>query len=266
MDLEHQVQQIMGKDRRSASLTSYKNRGQIQRFCRSVEEKYGLCNIRHLKTKHIFGVLFDMKASGRSATTIASYATAARQIASAIGKQNIVPKTNAELGISRAGERLKPVAADTAKIVEITQALHQKGEWLGLAAELRSQFGLRAKESLMSNEVREGCLVIRGAKGGRPRSIEIRTSEQAALVEQVQVHIQERGQTSLIPQGMSLKQGYKAQANALHRLGATKAVSAHAHASRHKYAQDRAAQGASKLDVSAELGHGREDVVSHYVK
>lgn len=40
---------------------------------------------------------------------------------------------------------------------------------------------------------------------------------------------------------------------------------AHAHASRHEYAQQLVKLGANKSDVSQELGHGREEVVAHYV-
>lgn len=69
----------------------------------------------------------------------------------------------------------------------------------------------------------------------------------------------------MIPTDMTLKQGYKCQSNALYRLGASKDNGTHAHAQRHDYAQQLAAQGVSRDQISEELGHGREEVVGHYV-
>jgi integrase len=169
------------------------------------------------------------------------------------------------MGISRAGSRLKPVEADMERVHEITAQLYEKGEWLGLAAELREQFGLRAKESLLSTEVRDDRLVVRGAKGGRPREIPIRNDSQQALLARIQDHLKREDKMSLVPADMSLKQGLKHQSNILYRLGATKGNRAHAHAARHEYAQQMAKEGQSKSAISQELGHGRQEVVSHYV-
>lgn len=265
MDLKYQAAKLLGKNRRAGILTQYKNAGQIRRFCDVVQRKYGLQNIRHLKTKHVLGAIEELKSQGLGSSTLASYGTAARRIAEAIGKQNIVPKTNKEIGISRADDRLKPVTAEMDQIRNITTLLYNKEEWLGLAAEMREHFGLRAKESLLSHEVKGNAIVVRGAKGGRPRRVPIRTEAQRDLVKRVNDHIKREGKTSLIPITLNLKQAHKMQANILHRLGATKENKAHAHATRHEYAQNLAKNGTSRSDISKELGHGREEVVSHYV-
>jgi len=265
MDLKHQARKLLGRNRRAGTLTQYKNAGQVRRFCDVVQEKYGLQSIRHLKTKHVLGAIEELKSQGLGSSTMASYATAARMIADTIGKQNIVPRTNKELGISRAGDRLKPVTADVNAIHDLTTQLYEKDEWLGLASEMRMLFGLRAKESLLSHEVNDGCLIVEGSKGGRPRQVPIRNEAQRELVERVYNYISQEGTSSLIPAKLSLKQALKKQTNTLHRIGATKANNSHAHAARHEYAQNMAKQGASRSDISQELGHGREEVVSHYV-
>ncbi len=230
-----------------------------------IEKKYGLENVRNLKTKHIHGIFSDLRKTDKAPTTLASYATAAREIACAIGKENIVPRHNKELGASRAGNRLKPVMANTTHIKDITEQLYQKAEWLGLAAEMRAEFGLRAQESLLSHEIENNRLVVKGAKGGRPRFIGITTSEQLSLIKRVKDHLGENNKSSLIPSELTLKQGLKKQSNTLHRLGATKRNRAHAHASRHNYAQQLSNHGVSRNDISQILGHGREEVVSHYL-
>ncbi|SOB56986.1 conserved protein of unknown function [Pseudodesulfovibrio profundus] len=265
MDLKYQVEKILGKNRRASKLTQYKNKGQIRRFCDLVQKKYGLQKINHLKTKHTRGVFEDLKEEGLSPSTLASYGTAARAIAQAISKQNIVPRSNRELGISRAGDRLKPVMADMEKIHDLTAQLYKKDEWLGLAAELRENFGLRAKESLLSTGVANGKLIVRGSKGGRPREIPIRNKSQRELLNRVQDHLKREGKTSLIPSNMNLMQGLKCQSNAIHRLGGTKDNNAHPHSSRHAYAQDLYRQGNAPQNIAEELGHGRTEIVSHYI-
>lgn len=265
MDLRYQAEKLLGKNRRASTLTQYKNAGQIRRLCDLVQNKYGLENIKNLKTKHIHGVFNDLKEQELSSSTLASYATAARTIAHAIGKDNIVPRANNELGISRAGERLRPIKANSELIIDITTQLYARAEWLGLAADLRTQFGLRAKESLLSHEIKNDHLVVRGSKGGRPREIAIRNNSQQEILERVHSHIKMEGKSSLIPAHMSLKQGLKYQSNALHRLGATTENRAHAHAARHEYAQQLSKSGANKKAIAQELGHGREEVVSHYI-
>lgn len=265
MDLKYQVEKLLGKNRRASKLTQYKNKGQIRRFCDLVQKKYGLQSIHNLKTKHIKGVFEGLKKEGLGSSTLASYATAARRIAETIGKQNIVPRSNRELGISRAGDRLKPVKADMDKIHDITTQLHDKAEWLGLAAEMREAFGLRVKESLLSTQVNDGMLIVRGSKGGRPREIPIRSDSQRELLDRVQKHLNRKDKMSLVPPGMSLKQGLKFQSNKLYRLGATKENRANPHASRHAYAQYLQQQGSASQDIAEELGHGRTEVVSHYI-
>lgn len=265
MDLKYQASKLLGKNRRAGTLTQQKNAGQVRRFCDVVQNKYGLQNIRNLKTKHVVGAIEELKSQGLGSSTLASYVTAARSIAQTIGKQNIVPRSNRELGISRAGDRLKPVKADTDKLNDITAQLYEKAEWLGLAAEMRKEFGLRAKESLLSTEVADGKLVVRGSKGGRPRDIPIRNESQRELLDRIQDHLNREGKTSLVPSRLSLKQGLKSQSNTIHRLGGTKENNAHPHSSRHSYAQALHEQGSDPQDIAEELGHGRTEVVSHYI-
>lgn len=265
-DLQHQIENLLGKNRRQSTATQYKNRGQIKRLCKLIQRKYGLENIKNLKTKHVTGAIQDLKNAGKSPTTLASYATAARTIAYTIGKQNIVPRTNRELGISRRGDRLKPVITNVKHLRVITNALYARDEWLGLASEMREKFGLRVRESLLSHEIKENALVVKGAKGGRPRTVPIRTEDQRELLQRIQNYINLHDQRSLIPNRFDLKKGLKYQANALEVLGANKKNATHAHAARHYYAQQLAEMGLSKRQISEELGHGREEVVSHYIK
>jgi len=239
-----------------------------------MSEKFGLENLENLKSKHFDAFFADKLADGLAGATLANYATTARILAETIGKGNIIERNNAAYGITRAGTRLNPITADTAKITEIREQLAQKSEWLGLAAELREKFGLRARESLMwsGNVVSrlDGTQAIQltrqdGTKGGRVREVPITTDQQRELVDRVRGYMQ-NNDGQLYPKGMTSKQAYNHQRDQLHRIGATREAASHAHAARHQYAQDRAAAGVDRREIAEELGHGREDVVSHYVR
>jgi len=148
--LKQQAKDIVGKNRRKSTLTIKKNKGNLERLAERIRKKYGLQNIQHLKTKHIHGVFKDMINEGLSPATLSGYATVARNLAFAIGKQNIVPRTNEELGFSRAGDRYKPQLVNADDQDAIKRGLYAHDCYLGLAHEMREAFGLRAKESLLS--------------------------------------------------------------------------------------------------------------------
>jgi len=267
-NLRSQLQ--FSKMRSTSTLTNEKNLNNVSRLCDKIQEKFGLEKIENLKTNHLKTVFKDLQNQGLSNSTLAGYATAARMIASQIHKENIMPRMNKELNISRAGERLQPLTCNTAKQAEITQALYNKSEYLGLAADMRQEFGLRAKESLLSNKIvldAQGkiFLQVEGSKGGRARTVEIKTQEQRAIINKVQAHIRANEQNSIIPRDQTLKQAITQQRNALSAAGATRADGSNAHAHRHAYAQNRAAEGATRGQIAEELGHGREEIVSHYV-
>lgn len=266
--LQQQFRDLVGKNYSKADGTIEKNLGNLDRLAVRISEKYGLENAQNLKTKHVRGVFQDMREEGLSASTIAAYATVARQVAEAIGKTNIVP-SNEDLGASRAGERLKPGGLDHGRADKIQAALDERAGWQGLAYEMQRAFGLRLRESLLSVNVikRQGgyYLEVKGGKGGRPRQLAVSTSDQWAATEGVAAHLARTGQRSLVPNHMTLRQGYDAQRNAIAAAGGTKANNANSHLARHNWAQNQKAAGASDKALAADLGHGREDVVRHYV-
>lgn len=233
----------------------------------SFMESQGLQSIRHLKTKHVNNYFKHLEARGIGASARSNHATAMRKLASAIGKQNIVPRSNEELGISRA-DRYAPKSADLEKMTEVSGKLYAKEQWQGLAFDLQKAFGLRLKESLLSNKTtyKDGqpYLQVEGAKGGRARQLAIDTPSKIDALEKVQKHIKESDSKSLIPIEKSLKQAYNTQKNALHRLGATKANKANSHLFRHDSAQSMKKAGKSDKEIAEHLGHGRESITRHY--
>ncbi len=268
--LHLQILPRIRKIRCKGSLSLDKLKGNAIRLCKLIEELYGLERLNTLSQKHILGAFEILKAKGLSKSTLASYATTARYIADYIGKPEIVP-SNRELGIvRRIEERYKPIDPDQEKLQTIRELLYKRAEWLGLAHDMREAFGLRCKESLLSvnsislNNIE--LLVVRGTKGGRPRTIPIVTQRQRIAYNAVQRFLDRNpGWTSLVPPDMNLKQALHFQKNALYAVGATKENRANAHALRHGFAQEMI-EHLTPHELTEILGHGRMAVLKHYIE
>lgn len=275
--LEHQARQLIGKNYGVSHETTAKLLSNIRSIAGWLEGKYGLQNITNVKPHMVESYFAEKASQGYAASTMQNHATAWREIAGAVGKPNIVPKTNRELGIERSSnDRYRPQTANNEGLNAIRSKLEQRAQdslkdrALLSAFQLREAFGLRAKESLMSTKTVEingrPHLQVEGAKGGRPRTLEIRTEYQARVVEQAREVSRELGSKTgrLIPPDLSLKQFYDYQRNTLASLGASKEDGTNAHAQRHSYAQDRLEETGDRQWVAEELGHGRESVTQHY--
>lgn len=262
----NEVKKLVGKNYSKGSGTIRKLVGNLARIAKNMSSQ-GLQSIKDMKTKHVERFFESLKVKGLSDSTMSGYATAMREIAHAIGKDNIVPKHNINIGIERS-DRYQPKVANLDKMAEVRNQLYEKNKWEALASDMSKAFGLRREEALLSNQVveKEGkeFLVIKGAKGGRPRDVEIERADQKELIQKVQEYIKDHGQQSLIPSDLSLKQGLKKLSNDLHRSGATKENNANLHLFRHADAQQKGRDGKTDLEIAEHLGHGREAVVKHY--
>ena len=87
----------MGKDWSKSSLTREKLLSNTREFAQHVAKSYGLERIDNLKPGHVQSYVNSLHDRGLAPSTMA----AVRVIAAAIGKQNIVQKTNAAYGIER---------------------------------------------------------------------------------------------------------------------------------------------------------------------
>lgn len=248
--------------------------GQLQHtaaFAKFCASKYGLDRIGGLKPHMVKEYVKSMQERGVKGRSIANHLSAVRTLAHAIGKANIVAREN-KAYISKC-TRMNPIVQNYEKVMEIRTALQERAEngdrtamMMQAAAALRDTFGLRAEESLMSSKVKENRLSIEGTKGGRPRALEIRTQEQRAAIELLHKTAELLGSTTgrIIPPELNLKQAMNIQRIQWARLGGTKANKAHMHAARHAYAQRRLSEGATRMQVSLELGHGRIEITGNY--
>ncbi len=264
--LGNEAKRLVGKNYGKGSGTTQKLVGNIGRIADFMSTQ-GLQSIRDMKTKHVERFIEKLENDNLSASTRSNYMTAMREIAHAIGKDNIVPRHNIDLGIDRS-DRYQPKHGDLDKMTDARDKLYAKDEWLGLACDMAKGFGLRREEALLSNLVivKDGQerIVVAGAKGGRPRDVPIERQDQKDLVQKVLQYIKDNGQKSLIPSNLSLKQGLKKFSNELNRAGATKENMANLHLYRHEAAQQRDREGKPDKEIAEYLGHSRESVTQHY--
>jgi len=221
-----------------------------------------------MKLKHVERYMESLKTAGLSDSTLANHASTIRAIADKIGKGDMIAKTNAEaFGFCRdLADRRQPIPVNRSQVAEVEKKLVAQGRtWAALGYRMTQEFGLRRQEALVSNRTieRDGKthLVVDGAKGGRPRTVEVKTTEQRELLNQVREYIAQTGGKSLCPPDKSLASAKQCYSNYIHRAGGLRSENAHSHANRHGWAQ---ASDKSSRELAQDLGHNRAEVVKHY--
>jgi site-specific recombinase XerD len=239
--------------------------------------------LRGIKPKHIEAYVKHMQEKGLATGTIKKEMSHLRWMAEKIGKQNIVARTNDAYGIGR-----RTYVTNESKARELTAHELSKvtDKHSALSLQLQAAFGLRREESL---KIRPGkadrgdrlVLDASWCKGGRERAIPIRNSEQRTLLNAAK-EFAKGG--SLIPADKSYKEHLRQFRTQCDKAGISKV-----HGHRHQYAQQRykeltgracpACGGLTakqliaeqklidrkaRLIISAELGHGREQITAVY--
>lgn len=256
--LASQALEVVGKNWGVSKGTREAKLQTIGRFAKFVQQKFGLERIENLKPGHVQAYADNLREQNISARTGANYMAYVRDLCQAIGKGGIVAKDNAAYGFGGVS-RQNPLNVNHGKITEIRAHLEAKATsgdrfamMMSASAAMRDAFGLRQKEALMSATVKtwdgKQYLLVLGAKGGRPREVEIRTQAQRDAIDRVSETAKSLGNANgrPIPPELNLKDAMKAESAKWHKLGGTRAAKANMHAQRHAYAQRRLEEGASK--------------------
>lgn len=287
-DLEHSLTVLA----RQWNSGSYKTKAQrLYALCamaRLLQKDLGYLNFRNaanLKPRHIEGLLKHWQESGLGAATIKNNLAHLRTWARWIGKEGIIPASNDTLGAER-----------RSYVPKETRALELSAEQLDLVVDARLRlvfrleraFGLRREEALkliptLADKGNYLDLVGSWCKGGKPRTVPIRTDFQRQLVDEAK-RLTGPGR----PMGGHLG-NYKSAAKAYERACEKAEIKA-AHGLRHAYAQERyleitgwpaplaggpvrqeltddmrAVDQAARLVISSELGHAREQITVTYL-
>ncbi|AQV96392.1 integrase [Cupriavidus necator] len=243
-----------------------------------------------LKPKHVAALVERWKTSGIAVGTMKNRMSHVRWWAEKVGKQNCIPLTNAELGIGR-----RRYVTNISKALVLTSGDLEKitDERLRCSIELQQAFGLRREEclkfqagyalaGLTADVVREIQLKPTWCKGGRARAIPITDEHQRAVLARAAAFC---GNGSMIPKDLKYVDQLRRYVSAVQKAGMSKL-----HGLRHEYAQRRYQQltgwpapatggpvsarltqqqrvvdRAARLQVSAELGHNREEITAVYL-
>jgi len=287
INVQRELTQLCNRNRDGSFSTQAARRDILSLAGRQLVE-LGIYNLpaTGLKQKHVFKLLERWKADGLSDATLKNRMSHVRWWAEKIGKQNLVPRTNAELGIGRR----KYVTNKTKAVqVSIDALIGVKDERVRMSLELQGAFGLRREESIkfqpqfaMGAGPDKILLKATWCKGGRARAIPIRTKYQRDVLARA---ADLAGTGSLISENQSYKDQLKRYENTTCRAGLSKL-----HGLRHEYAQQRYREltgweppvgggpksrqltsemkvidRAARLTISEELGHSREAITAVYL-
>lgn len=246
--------------------------------------------VNNLKTKHVSYMFDKWKAEGLAAATLKNRAAHFRWWAEKIGKQNVVPRTNSALGIDRRVFVAKETKALVIHPVDLTKIVN---EHVRCSIELQRAFGLRREECLKFQpgfalrgqgiaDTKDIALKGSWCKGGRDRTIPITNDYQREVLARAAA-LAKSG--SMIPPNLKYIDQVQKYNWAVEKAGLSKL-----HGLRHEYAQSRyleltgwkapVAGGPNskemtpaqreidklvRLQVSNELGHGREAITAVYL-
>jgi hypothetical protein len=186
LPLERQLISILAANREDAYGTQRKRGYILGDVARKLHERFGLQKWDNLGEKHIAHVVQAMKADDHGRRAIEEKLSHLRWLVRKIGKANLVPKTNAELGIepgprhTRAGK----VISDE-RLAQMLQAVPD--ERVRTMMLLARHLGLRFKEASLFRPGRDWqgdrIWLKRGTKGGRPRYLFLHNPRQVEVLE-----------------------------------------------------------------------------------
>jgi hypothetical protein len=290
-NLRYQLQGLMVRNKDGSFGTQQARRDILVMLASQLKEGgYKLESPHSLKPKHIYYLVKRWQSEQLSAGTIKNRMTHIRWWAEKIGKASMLPKSNngSNQAISLDIEKRSYVPT-TSKARELTEENLAKvsDRYLQLSLQLQQEFGLRREESMKFRPAfaeRGDQLVMKSSwtKGGRARQIPILTERQRELLREVRQLV---GNGSLIPSHKSYVQQLKSYEWVTSQAGLDKN-----HGLRHLYAQRRyqeltgwaaplaggptskeltadqkAIDHQVRLQLSAELGHVREQITVIYI-
>ena len=285
LDLEYGLLQLMRQHRDGSHATQRGRRKILSLAARQLYRtlNFQLPSVRSLKPKHVAALVSHWKETV-SVATQKNRIAALRWWADKGGKRNIVPTTNAQLGVGKRAYRFNVSKAINHPELAIQRV---KDPHVAMGLRLQQAFGLRRAEAM---KLKPGLadhghyLELKSAwcKGGRPRVVPIRTRQQRTVLNQAKA----------LARGGSLIPAHKSYREQLHtwEYQTTRAGLSQTHGLRHAYAQRRyfeltgfevpAAGGprrfaltgdqqtldtTARMRIAEELGHSRVSITHHYL-
>lgn len=284
-DLNYSLKQLAHRNHDGSYATQADRERMLSLFATQLYEAgYHQMAATSLKPKHVEALLTRWRDEGLSAGTLKNRLAVLRWWAEKIGKPNVIPRTNGGLGIDL---RKYVTNLDKGKDLTAEQLAGIRCAYVQLSLRLQVAFGLRREESMKivptwADQGQALRLKDSWTKGGRPRQIPIVTDSQRALLDEAKRFA---GPGSLIPEGLRYRDQLRVFRTECQRSGIHGV-----HGLRHRCAQrryesltgwacpaaggptraqltteQRAVDREARMQITAELGHGRQQVVSIYL-
>lgn len=240
-----------------------------------------------LKPKHIDELANKWVNQGLSAGTLKNRMSHLRWLSEKVGKPGIVARDNTHYGIER---RQYVTNQSKARNISNDQISKVQDPHLKASLQMQREFGLRREECIKFkpdyalNHDRDGYIRLKATwcKGGRERYVPIRTEAQRQALVQAQ---KIAGKGSLIPENLRYVDQMNKYMGECKKQGLSKM-----HGLRHQYAQQRyeeiagfkspadggpqsrelseqqkALDYSARMQITEELGHGREQITAVYL-
>jgi site-specific recombinase XerC len=275
--LERQLISILAANREGAYSTQRKRGWALSSAGRALHERFGLQKWSNLGAKHVAAVVEAWKAADQGRRDIESKLSHLRWLVRKIGKANLMPRSNAEMGIApgprhtRAGKVIPDGRFD-----EMLSAVPE--ERIKVLMLLARYLGLRFKEAALFRPGRDWqgsrVWVKRGTKGGRPRYLWLHNPRQAEVLRRALAIAS--GDQAIIPAEAPTFEKWRQHVyRVLRAAGVGRATDATFHDLRRGYLvrrmtdlvkvkgmdRDRAA-----ALVAREAGHGRTEILQWYLE
>lgn len=287
----------MSRDKPASNATQRKRIDMLHHFVDQLRDKgYLLKNILNLDSRHIEAIVSTWKAEKLGAATIATYYSLLRWLVQCIGKAGMVMSlahfnfTKEETARAYIAKSDKSWGSNNVDFHEVVCKVRQISPFPAIYLELCDAFGLRLQEAILIRPLIawQGSTlnVVDGTKGGRPRSVPVRTDHQRDVLKRAIEMAKGTLTGSMVPVGRNLKQSLQNAYYIFRKVGITKAQSGISpHGLRHGYANDRYEEEAgvpstvrggdqqavdrekdhdARMVVSAELGHSRVNILGAY--
>ena len=233
-DLNYQLKQLCYRNR-DGSYTTQVNRERILTLIANQLDELGYrrMNAQSLKPKHTEALVKRWQNEELSVGAIKNRLAAIRWWAQKVNRQNVVARSNEHYGIPN-----RQFVSSESKAKSVTQADLDKvrDPRVRMSLALQQAFGLRREEAIkfMPSYADRGDHILlkeTWTKGGKARSIPVRTEEQRKVLDQAH---RLAGKGSLIPSAKNYRQQLRVYESDTLRAGLSRM-----HGLRHAYAQNR---------------------------
>ncbi len=284
-DLNYQLMKLCRANRDGSYATQATRSRILDLIANQLHELgYKHMQARSLKPKHVNALVSLWKDQSIGVGTFKNRLSALRWWASKVSKADIIARNNNAYGI---GNRSYIGEESKAKLLDERQLEKVSDEHVRLSLRLQSAFGLRREEAIKFSPnyaIKDDHIKLRASwtKGGRARTVPIRTDAQRQLLEDVR-RLAKGG--ALIPP----ERNYVEQRNRYDGQVRTAGIK-NPHGLRHAYAQrryeeltgwksplaggpasrsltkeQRARDKGARETISRELGHSREQISATYL-